>query len=94
MKKLILLLVTLIGILFLSCNSIDSQISRYEKACKAGDLEKASKIASNLEKKSDKITDEQAMRILNASMNCSESVNDSYKDMYESLSSDDDDDDF
>ena len=75
MKRMIILLAAFIGILFVSCNSsIDSLISKYEKACVAGDYTKAAKYAADLEKKGDKITDEQAMKIAEASMNCSKAT--------------------
>jgi len=90
MKKIFLFAVTLIGILFLSCNSIDSQISQYEKACKAGNYEEAMKIATDLDKNKDKMTEEQAMKLLNAAESCAESALDLYS---ESFSSDDDEED-
>ena len=74
MKRVILALVALVGIALVSCNSIDSKIGRLEKACKAGDLEKATKISADLEKQADKITDEQAIKIANAAMECSKSA--------------------
>lgn len=87
MKRMIILLTTFIGILFVSCNSsIDSLISKYEKACVAGDYTKAAKYAADLEKKGDKITDEQAMKIAEAALNCSKATIDKYEDTYNSIS--------
>ncbi len=54
---------------FVSCApSVDSLISDFEKACKAGDQEKAEKIIEKLSEKEDQLTDEQLERIEDASM--------------------------
>lgn len=54
---------------FVSCApSVESLVSDFEKACKAGDMEKAEKIANKLEEKEDQLTDEQQERIEDASM--------------------------
>lgn len=76
MKKIFVLLVAATGMLFLSCNSIDSQIAKYEKACKAGDLTKATEIASELSKHTSDFTAEQSQRILAAAMECANSTSD------------------
>lgn len=81
MRKSICFITLSFGILLASCNSIDSQISKYEKACVAGNFTKAAKIANKLEKESDKITDEQAVKISEAAMKCSETTIKKYEDM-------------
>ena len=54
---------------FVSCApSVDSLISDFEKACKAGDQEKAEKIIEKLSEKEDQLTDEQLERIDDANM--------------------------
>ncbi len=54
---------------FVSCApSVDSLISDFEKACKAGDQEKAEKIIEKLSEKEDQLTDDQLERIDDASM--------------------------
>ena len=54
---------------FVSCApSVDSLISDFEKACKAGDQEKAEKIIEKLSEKEDQLTDDQLERIEDASM--------------------------
>ncbi len=54
---------------FASCApSVDSLISDLEKACKAGDQEKAEKIIEKLSEKEDQLTDDQLERIEDASM--------------------------
>lgn len=74
MKKTFLFLLTLIGILLVSCNSIDSQISKYEKACEEGDYAKATKIAAEIGKHPKKLTPERTMRITNANMKLAEKI--------------------
>ena len=86
MKTRFVIFVSLIGFLLFSCNSIDSQIRAYEKACNAGDYEKALKIAVKLSKQSDKITAEQSLRILAAGAKCADSMKDLYKDDNASIS--------
>ena len=74
--------------LLFSCNySNEFRIKMFEKACQAGDLEKAEKIASDLDKRADKLTDEQIQRFLNASLNCG-GGEDSFSDDF--ISGDDD----
>jgi len=54
---------------FVSCApSVDSLISDFEKACKAGDQEKAEKIIEKLSEKEDQLTDDQLERIDDANM--------------------------
>jgi len=81
MKKVCLLMVTLLGILFVACNSIDSQISQYEKACEAGDYQKATKIAAEIAKHPDKMTLERTKRITDANIKLAEKIT---GDTYES----------
>lgn len=73
MKKILFVLAVASGMLLFSCNfSNEFRIKMFEKACQAGDLEKAEKIASDLEKHADKLTDEQIQRLITASLNCDE----------------------
>lgn len=73
--------------IFASCNSVDSLIDKYSKACKAGDFEKAEKIAQKLEEKTKdaKLTEEQTTKIFEASMDCAKAgvnkVTEGMKDM-------------
>ena len=54
---------------FVSCApGVESLVSDFEKACNAGDMEKAEKIATKLEEKEDQLTDEQQERIEAASL--------------------------
>ena len=54
---------------FASCAlSVDTLISDLEKACKAGDQEKAEKIIEKLSEKEDQLTDDQLERIDDANM--------------------------
>ena len=50
MKKLILIILVFIGLSCISCNSIDTQLGKYEQACEQGDYEKASAINIELGK--------------------------------------------
>ena len=84
MKKVFLAIITIISVLLVSCNSIDSKINKLEKACKVGDQVKALKIASELEKQEDKLTEEQQIRILRAAELCAESASSQMKDIDES----------
>lgn len=71
MKKLSFIALAIVASLtFTSCgNSAESLVSQYEKACKAGNTEKAMKIAEKMEKlDEDELTEEQALRIYNASL--------------------------
>ena len=71
MKKLSFIALAIVASLtFTSCgNSAESLVSQYEKACKAGNTEKAMKIAEKMEKlDDDELTEEQALRIYNASL--------------------------
>ena len=86
MKKLVMLITVGFGLLFASCNSIDSYIRKIEKACKAGDLEKAEKLVDEFDKKykEEDLTPEQMDKAIAATMEC-------YKSEF---ALDDDDDDF
>ena len=69
MKYRFFSLVLLTLAFFVSCApSVDSLISDFEKACKAGDQEKAEKIIEKLSEKEDQLTDDQLERIEDASM--------------------------
>ncbi len=75
MKKLSFIALALVASLtFTSCgNSAESLVSQYEKACKAGNMEKAMKIAEKMEKlDDDELTEEQALRIYKASLQLSD----------------------
>lgn len=73
MKKLTFLsLIAVAALTLASCSSLDSKISKYEKACKEGNVTEAAVIASEIDEKyKNDITEEQAQRILNASIECS-----------------------
>lgn len=87
--------------LFASCNpSVDSLIDKYSKACKAGDYEKAAKIAEKLDakEKEAQFTEEQVNKLLEASLDCAkegvEKMNEAAKDMEDLSDFDVDDEDF
>ena len=67
MKKIKLLAIILFaGMALAACNSTDSQISQYEKACQKGDVEKAEKLAEELSKA--ELTTEQQARVATATL--------------------------
>lgn len=70
------------GLLFASCNSFDSDIKKLEKACKAGDLQKAEQLADEFDKKykEEDLTTEQKAKFIAAAMECEKSVGDQYND--------------
>lgn len=75
MKKLSFIALAIVASLtFTSCgNSAESLVSQYEKACKAGNTEKAMKIAEKIEElDEDELTEEQALRIYKASLQLSD----------------------
>ena len=87
--------------LFASCGqSVDSLIDNYSKACKAGDYEKAAKIAEKLDakEKEAKFTEEQYTKILEAALDCAkegvEKMNQAAKDMEDLSDFDVDEEDF
>lgn len=88
--------------LFASCSqSVDSLIDKYSKACKAGDYEKAAKIAEKLENKEKeaKFTEEQYTKLFEAGLDCAKEgvkkMNDAAKDLdLGDLDDEDDDEDF
>lgn len=91
--------------LFASCSpSVDSLIDKYSKACKAGDYEKAAKIADKLTEKGKEaqFTEEQYTKLFEASLDCAkdgiQKMNQPAKDMEDldlrDLDDEDDDEDF
>ncbi len=71
MKKMkFFALAVLACFMFASCNSVDSLIEKYEKACKAGDTVEMSKIAQKLDKKKGDLTAEQTKHLLEAVTSC------------------------
>ena len=74
MKKIkVSVLIAVAAMAMMSCGSLDSKISKYEKACKEGDMVKAGKIASDISANysESEMTEEQALRLLNATSECS-----------------------
>ena len=71
MKK-ILSLAAVAAFVFASCSSLDSKISDYESACKAGDQKKAAEILKDIDEnyKEEDITEEQASKLSSAAMEC------------------------
>ena len=71
MKK-ILSLAAVAAFVFASCSSLDSKISDYESACKAGDLKKADEIAKDIvdNYKEEDLTKEQLSKLDRAEMEC------------------------
>ncbi len=73
MKKLSFVALALVASLsFTSCNSPESLVKQYEKACKAGDAEKAEKVQEKMNKyDEDDFTAEQCGRIMQATLELS-----------------------
>ena len=71
MKKMVFMAMVIIASLSLSScvDSTERLIRQYEKACKSGNVEKVEKIAEKMGKLEEgDLTEEQAMRILEASL--------------------------
>ena len=85
MKKVVLLFWVLIpSLLMSSCNSIDSAISDYEKACKSKDLEKITKATEKLGTfDKSEFTLEQLNKLQQVTMDC---ITSSFDDAVNSLS--------
>ena len=69
-------MVAIAAVVLASCSSLDSKISKYEKACKAGDVQKAAEIAADIEKnyKPSDFTQEQTKKLLEAGIECAKNT--------------------
>lgn len=65
----------LMSFALVACNSTDSLIKKYEKACEKGDAVAAAKVAEKLSKVEKELTDEQSERIDNASIKLAGKIN-------------------
>lgn len=86
MKKItrIIALALVAGLFFASCESTDSLIQKYEKACKAGDTVEAGKFARKIAKRD--LSQSESDALLNAQAACGqqkldEAMGDAMKDM-------------
>lgn len=88
MKKVSKLMWTLaIGAVLVACNSTDSLINKFEKACKAGDVEKATELYEELNQKPEGLSADQQQKMAGIKMDWDKVLDDLEEniDQYEKL---------
>lgn len=65
-------MIAMCGLVLSACNSIESKVKDYEKACNKGDYVKAAKLADFFEEREDDLSTEQLKRIEKANIKLEE----------------------
>ncbi len=84
MKRLLLPIVTALLFTAACSQSVDSLITKYEKACEKGAFVEASNIMLKLQEHEDELSEEQLMKITSATAVLEGKVIDNTKDLYDS----------
>ena len=84
MKQLFLSIVTTLLFLTACSQSVDSLITKYEKACEKGAYTEASNIILKLQEHENELSEEQLMKIASATTILEEKIINNTKDLYDS----------